>query len=66
MIKRVFHYECFDATVSFAQSIGWIDWFDDDAEEYTPEIADALESDAIDFIQAAGFEIIRSEDHANH
>ena len=64
--KKTYEYECFEDTISFAESLG----FDADAcedemtegGEYTPDVADALEQAAIDHIRAAGYEVTGYDD----
>lgn len=58
----IYEYESFADTIEFASSLG----FDDDAVEeeltgedgeYTPEVADALEEAAVEFIRNKGYEV---------
>jgi len=45
----------FGETLSFAESLGWVDQCDVEGDDWTPELADALEEEAIDFIRNAGW-----------
>lgn len=53
-MNKVWDYECFDETISFAESLGWVDPLGDDA---TPSLIDETEGDALNFIQAKGYAI---------
>ena len=57
MNKPIFIYHCFGETLEFAESLGW----QDNEEEWNCEVADALEYDALDFIEKKGFKIVYKE-----
>ena len=54
--KKVFIAESFGETVSFAECLGWDDMYTDD--DWTPEMADACEAEAIEFIESKGFKVL--------
>ena len=45
----------FGETLEFAESLGWVDQCNVEGDDWTPELADALEEEAIDFIRNAGW-----------
>ena len=50
MADKTFNYESFGETIFFAESLGWSkEWGDPNAD------ADALEEDAIEYIEAKGY-----------
>ena len=57
---KLYKYECFGETLSFAESLGWVDWLDDiDVDDNTdPQTIDEAEADALDFIRAAGYTVV--------
>ena len=57
---KLYKYECFGETLSFAESLGWVDWLDDiDVDDATaPQTIDEAEADALDFIRAAGYTVV--------
>jgi hypothetical protein len=57
---KLYKYECFGETLSFAESLGWVDWLDDiDVNDDTdPQTLDEAEADALDFIRAAGYTVV--------
>jgi hypothetical protein len=54
LIRRTFKYESFSQTIDFAESLGFIDHSDD----YTADVADALECDALEHIKRCGYKVI--------
>jgi hypothetical protein len=62
---KTYYATSFSETLSFAESLGWIDTFPDasiNESDWSPEIADAAEDDAIDFIKWEGFRIVYTYD----
>ena len=55
---KKFIYESFGDTIEFAESLGWVD--KDDA--WNEVMAEAIEQDAIDYIESQGYEVIIDED----
>jgi hypothetical protein len=45
----------FGETLKFAESLGWMDRCVTEGDDWTPELADALEEEALDFIRNAGW-----------
>ena len=57
MIKKI-KLEGFGAIIEFAESLGWIDTYGDDAQgTWSPKEADNCEEDAINYIESKGYEI---------
>lgn len=54
---RVFRYDCFGETLSFAESLGWANWLDDVDDDTDPQTIDEAEVDALNFIREKGFTI---------
>lgn len=55
--KKIFIAESFGETISFAECLGWTDTYAD-GDDWTPEMADACEAEAIEFIEAQGFDVL--------
>lgn len=55
--KKIFIAESFGETISFAECLGWTDTYAD-GDDWTPEMADACEAEAIEFIEAKGFDVL--------
>jgi len=55
--KQVWDYECFSETLSFAESLGWVDWLDDVDDDTDPQTIDQAEADALDFIKENGYAV---------
>ncbi len=55
---KLYKYECFGETLSFAESLGWVDWLDDVDDDTDPQTIDEAEADALDFIRAAGYTVV--------
>ena len=55
---KLYKYECFGETLSFAESLGWVDWLDDVDDDSDPQTIDEAEADALDFIRAAGYTVV--------
>ena len=55
---KLYTYECFGETLSFAESLGWVDWLDDVDDDTDPQTIDEAEADALDFIRAAGYTVV--------
>jgi len=56
--KKTFEHECFDATLSFAESLGWVDTYgDSDDGDWDSGMADCCEQEAIDFIKSKGYAV---------
>ena len=51
---KKFIYESFGDTIEFAESLGWVD--KDDA--WNDAMLEAIEQDAIDYIESQGYEVI--------
>ena len=51
---KKFIYESFGDTIEFAESLGWVD--KDDA--WNDAMIEAIEQDAIDYIESQGYEVI--------
>mgnify|MGYP003639354587 CR=1 FL=1 len=56
---KKFIYESFGDTIELAESLGWVD--KDDAWNNEVMI-EAIEQDAIDYIESQGYEVIMDED----
>jgi hypothetical protein len=54
-MSKTYIYECFAETLSFAESLGWVDWLDDVDDDTDPDTIDAAEGDAIDYIESKGY-----------
>ena len=54
-MSKTYVYECFGETLSFAESLGWVDWLDDVDDDTDPDTIDAAEGDAIDYIESKGY-----------
>ena len=54
---KKFIYESFGETILFAESLGW----KDTVEEWSPEIADEMEQDALEYIQSQNYKIIEEK-----
>ncbi len=55
---KTFEYKDFGETLEFAESIGWSDPYgDSDSGDWSSELADSCEQDAIDYIKSKGFTI---------
>tara|TARA_R100000908_G_C3747936_1_gene142939 strand:- start:1247 stop:1453 length:207 start_codon:yes stop_codon:yes gene_type:complete len=57
-LKTIYTYECFGETLSFAESLGWVDWLEDVDDDTNPDTIDALEADAIDYIESNGYAVV--------
>ena len=55
--KKIFIAESFGESISFAECLGWTDTYPD-GDDWTPEMADACEAEAIEFIEANGFDVL--------
>ena len=55
--KKIFIAESFGETISFAECLGWTDTYAD-GDDWTPEMADACEAEAIEYIEAKGFDVL--------
>ena len=55
---KLYKYECFGETLSFAESLGWVDWLDDVDDDTDPQTIDEAEADALDFIRASGYTVV--------
>ena len=55
---KLYKHECFGETLSFAESLGWVDWLDDVDDDTDPQTIDEAEADALDFIRAAGYTVV--------
>jgi hypothetical protein len=60
-MTKVFNYECFAGTLSFAESLGWKCWLDEIMDETEPDTIDQAEEDALDYIVKLGYEIKHPE-----
>ena len=62
-MSKVFNYECFAGTLSFAESLGWKCWLDDIevTDNTSPDTIDQAEEDALDYIVKQGYEIKHPE-----
>ena len=60
-MSKVFNYECFVGTLSFAESLGWKCWLDEIMDETEPDTIDQAEEDALDYIVKQGYEIKHPE-----
>ena len=56
MSKKIYKYECLDDTSEFAVSLGWQE--DDDSDFGRDDFVDSLEQDALEYIEAEGYEVI--------
>ena len=57
--EKVFNYESYGKTIEFAEKLGWIDTHGDAiTTTWTSNDADALEEEAIDYINSKGYKII--------
>ena len=54
MMQRKYIYTGFGEALSFAESLGWVEPEDDGRVDW----GDAIESDALDFIEVSGFKVI--------
>jgi len=54
-MQKKYVYSCFGETLSFAESLGWVEPEGDDGRV---DWGDLIEQDALDFIEASGFKII--------
>ena len=59
-MDKLFKYECLGETLSFAESLGWVDWLDNIIvdDDTNPQTIDEAEADALDFIRAAGYTVV--------
>ena len=59
-MDKLFKYECLGETLSFAESLGWVDWLDNIIvdDDTDPQTIDEAEADALDFIRAAGYTVV--------
>jgi len=60
MTVKVFKYECFEETLSFAEGLGWVDWGPADNASLCD--IDALEGDALCYIESQGYVVIYEEE----
>lgn len=60
-MDKVFNYECFAGTLSFAESLGWKCWLDEIMDETEPDTIDQAEEDALDYIVKQGYVIKHPE-----
>ena len=58
-VKGKYRIECFGETISYAESLGFVDDVDD--ADWDAGMADGLESEAIAFIESKGIEVIEEE-----
>ena len=61
-MKKLFKYECFGETLSFAESLGWVDWLDDVDDDTDPGTIDEAEADALDYIESHGYIVVYDDD----
>jgi hypothetical protein len=57
-------YDCFEETLSFAETLGWTEPFDlvDQSDEtWTPEASNSMEESAIEFIESKGYQVVFGE-----
>ena len=54
---KTYVLESFGEIVDFAESLGWVDTYDD----WSPSIADAIEDEAVIFIESKGYTIKKGE-----
>tara|TARA_R100000388_G_C7115460_1_gene98528 strand:+ start:78 stop:257 length:180 start_codon:yes stop_codon:yes gene_type:complete len=59
-MQKKYVYSCFAETLSFAETLGWVEPEDDGRVDW----GDAIESDALDFIEVSGFKVIGYEEVA--
>lgn len=57
--RIIYKYESLGDTLDFAESLGWQEPAGGD--ETRDDYADCLEEDAIDFIEAKGFEVVMDD-----
>ena len=62
MTVKVFKYECMGETLSFAEGLGWVDWLEDITDDTAPCDIDALEGDALCYIEQQGYVVIYEEE----
>jgi len=59
MKTKTVKLEGFGEILEFADSLGWVDTHGDATKgNWSPEDVDACEGDALDFIEAKGFEVV--------
>ena len=54
-------YDCFEATIGFAETLGWAEPPDLEnlsGATWTPEASNALEDSAIEFIESKGYRVV--------
>jgi|TARA_R110000744_G_scaffold190186_1_gene309238 hypothetical protein len=54
---KTYVLESFGEIVEFAESLGWVDTYDD----WSPSIANAIEEEAVSFIESKGYTIKEGE-----
>tara|TARA_Y100000389_G_scaffold30218_1_gene25614 strand:- start:1619 stop:1870 length:252 start_codon:yes stop_codon:yes gene_type:complete len=64
-MSKTYIYECFAETLSFAESLGWVDWLDDVDDDTDPDTIDAAEGDAIDYIESKGYAVDYNDSSKN-
>jgi len=64
MTEKIYNYECFGETLEFAESLGWVDNHPDSTDkDYDANmIGDAIEQEAIEFIEGKGYKIVGFDD----
>ena len=62
-MSKTFKYECLGETLSFAESLGWVDWLDDIVvnDDTDPQVFDEAEGDALDYIESHGYVVIHEQ-----
>ena len=61
--KKIYKYECFGETIAYAESLGFRDNIDDSEwDAYMCDALDALEEDAIEYIESKGIKVIIESD----
>tara|TARA_R100001509_G_scaffold58992_2_gene32539 strand:+ start:2495 stop:2695 length:201 start_codon:yes stop_codon:yes gene_type:complete len=61
--KKIYKMECLGETIAYAESLGFKDNIDD--SEWDADMCDALEEDAIDYIESKGIKVIIESDIAH-
>jgi len=61
-VWKVWNYECFSETLSFAESLGWVNWLDNIEDDTEPQMIDEAEVDALDFIRENGYIVCMNDE----
>ena len=63
MTSKIFKYDCIGETLSFAESLGWENWLDEAIvnDSIDPQTVDAVEGDALDYIESQGYHVVHAE-----